>query len=862
MDREEVLYLAPYIFSLLLSLGIFLYAWQRRHVRGARAYAIFVLGQTASILGFIFELISPDLEIKLLWDKFQWLTETCIVILYFLVFSIQFSEYKIRHPRIFWTFWLTPPIIFLALLSTDSIHHLLYPNPHLSTDFPFPELEYNFTSVVYLYSIYIYGATLYGIFLLIRRAVQPYNLYRLQYLTIAAGLIIPVFFTIFALANIRIAPQRDATPFSLAIGNLIVAIGLFRFRLFDLVPIARERVLENMADQIIVLDAQDRVIDINPAALRILGKKSSEIIGKSNSIVFSQWADLVERFMGVNDMTTEVQAVVREQLVYYELRISPIYDQRKQLVGRVVVAHDITKRKTLEDGYRMLSEELDQRVRERTEELRKSAERYQAVVENQTEFIVRWKPDGTRTFVNEAYCRYFEISPEQALSSSFIPLVAEEDRRAVEEKVIRLKSGAVSIETDVHRVIKPDGGIGWQEWTDRAIHDKSGQIFEFQSVGRDITERKLAEVSLLNQLAFDELMTRLLTRFATCAYNEVDTSIEMGLKEIADFMGAEYADILILSEDKTTWTTTHKWGAPQIAAIAHPTQAIPAGKLTWSENKLLKGETIRINTLDDYPSEATMDRQFSKAEGTKSLLSVPIRGMGQLAYGCIDLVAYARQINWSDSDVTHLKIIGDVIANTLERKRAAENLAEAYDTTLEGWAKALELRDKETEGHSRRVTETTLVVARAMGFDEDELTHIRRGSILHDIGKMAIPDEILRKPGPLTDDEREIVMRHPQAAYDLLVRIPHLKKALDIPYSHHEKWDGTGYPRGLKQDEIPLSARIFAVVDVWDALSSDRPYREAWSKEKVSQYLSAESGKHFDPKVVATFLQLLEQGKI
>ena len=132
MNREEFLYLAPYLISLLLSLGIFLYAWQRRHVRGARAYAIFVLGQTASILGFIFELISPDLEIKLLWDKFQWLTETSIIIQAFLLFAIQFSEHKIRHPRTFWTFLLGPPLIFLIFLSTDSLHHLIYPNPHLS----------------------------------------------------------------------------------------------------------------------------------------------------------------------------------------------------------------------------------------------------------------------------------------------------------------------------------------------------------------------------------------------------------------------------------------------------------------------------------------------------------------------------------------------------------------------------------------------------------------------------------------------------------------------------------------------------------------------------------------------------------
>jgi PAS domain S-box-containing protein len=544
------------------------------------------------------------------------------------------------------------------------------------------------------------------------------------------------------------------------------------------------------------------------------------------------------------------------------LKISPIYDQRKQLVGRVIVAHDITKRKTLEDGYRMLSEELEQRVHERTDELRKSAEQYRAVVENQTEFIVRWKPDGTRTFVNEAYCRYWGLTYDQALSSHVMSHLAKEDRHAVEEKISRLTSGAISSETEIHRVVRPDGSIGWQEWTDQAILDEFGQVVEFQSVGRDITERKLAEDSVRNQLAFDELMTSLLTRFATCSYDEVDASIESGLKEIAEFMGADSADILILSEDKTLWNISHQWRAPNLSSALYPTQIIPVGKLIWSEYKLLRGEAIKINTLDDYPPKAMMDRQFSEAEGVKSLVSVPIRGLEKVTYGCIDLLSYTQHIAWSDNDVAHLKMIGDSIANLLERKRAQENLAEAYETTLEGWAKALELRDKETEGHSRRVTETTLVVARAMGFDDEELIHIRHGTILHDIGKMAIPDDILRKPGPLTDSERQIVMHHPKVAYDLLVRIPHLKKALEIPYLHHEKWDGTGYPRGLKRDEIPLSARIFAVVDVWDALSSNRPYREAWPKEKVSQYINAESGKHFDPKVVTVFLQLLEQGKI
>jgi HD-GYP domain-containing protein (c-di-GMP phosphodiesterase class II) len=149
-----------------------------------------------------------------------------------------------------------------------------------------------------------------------------------------------------------------------------------------------------------------------------------------------------------------------------------------------------------------------------------------------------------------------------------------------------------------------------------------------------------------------------------------------------------------------------------------------------------------------------------------------------------------------------------------------------------------------------------------MEIEEDDLEHIRRGAILHDIGKMGIPDQILRKEGELTAEERQIILKHPQTAYDLLKQIPFLEKALEIPYCHHERWDGMGYPRGLKEREIPLSARIFAVADVWDALTTDRPYRKGWSREEAIQYLIRESGKHFDPRVMNVFLSLIEKGEI
>jgi putative nucleotidyltransferase with HDIG domain len=192
-------------------------------------------------------------------------------------------------------------------------------------------------------------------------------------------------------------------------------------------------------------------------------------------------------------------------------------------------------------------------------------------------------------------------------------------------------------------------------------------------------------------------------------------------------------------------------------------------------------------------------------------------------------------------------------------QRTNEELSQAYDSTIEGWSHALDLRDKETEGHTLRVTRLTLELAGAFGFSDAELVHVRRGALLHDIGKMGVPDRILLKTGELTAEEREVMQKHPGFAHDMLLPISYLRPALDIPYCHHEKWDGTGYPRGLKGEEIPLTARIFAVIDVWDALTSDRPYRAAWSPGKTLAHIQEGSGTHFDPHVVEVFMDLIKR---
>ena len=205
-------------------------------------------------------------------------------------------------------------------------------------------------------------------------------------------------------------------------------------------------------------------------------------------------------------------------------------------------------------------------------------------------------------------------------------------------------------------------------------------------------------------------------------------------------------------------------------------------------------------------------------------------------------------------NMTRLNRYRLLIEKRKESEKLHQELLEAYDLTIEGWSSALDLRDKETEGHTRRVSETTVKMARLMGLGEDECLHIKRGALLHDVGKLGIPDSILLKPGPLSDEEWGVMRKHPEYAFEWLSKIDYLKKAMEIPHYHHERWDGSGYPEGLKGEQIPLAARIFAIIDVYDALTSNRPYRSAMSPDEVRRYIREHTGSHFDPNLVEVFL--------
>lgn len=303
----------------------------------------------------------------------------------------------------------------------------------------------------------------------------------------------------------------------------------------------------------------------------------------------------------------------------------------------------------------------------------------------------------------------------------------------------------------------------------------------------------------------------------------------------------------------------------------------------WRGFRTKAPERMRVRLGEGYAGRAALERRTvhvpNLSEAAVASAQAPLLASeGFVAYYAVPLIAKGRiqgvlevfhraplepdgeWLEFLETLAGQAAIAIDNVALFDQVQRSHVELILAYDDTIEGWSRALDLRDRETEGHTQRVTEMTLRLARALGVKEEDLVHMRRGALLHDIGKLGVPDSILLKPGPLTPQEWEVMRRHPQYAYEMLSPIAYLRPALDIPYCHHEKWDGTGYPRGLKGEQIPLAARIFAVVDVWDALSSDRPYRRAWPPEKVRAYLEDQAGKHFDPRVVEVFLRELGSG--
>jgi response regulator RpfG family c-di-GMP phosphodiesterase/PAS domain-containing protein len=376
----------------------------------------------------------------------------------------------------------------------------------------------------------------------------------------------------------------------------------------------------------------------------------------------------------------------------------------------------------------------------------------------------------------------------------------------------------------------------------------------------DITERQKAEQQIQSQL--QRLAALRTIDMAITASLDLRVTLDVLLDQVTSQLHVDAAGVLLLNPHTQLLEFLAGRGF-RVGNLGRPNNHLLSEDYTGQA--ILERRTITIQDLGEMRDlrRANLFRE----EDFKTYFVVPLIAKGQVK-GVLEV--FTRTFLTPDPEwYDFLETLAGQTAIAIDNASLFENLqrsnielAMAYDATIEGWSRALDMRDRETEGHTERVTEMTLRLAEAMGIQKDSMVHIRRGALLHDIGKMGISDSILLKTGPLDEEKWKIMRMHPVYAYDLLSPIAYLKPALDIPYCHHEKWDGSGYPRGLKEEQIPLAARIFAVVDVYDALRSDRPYRRAWPEDKVRQYICEQSGKHFDPQIVELFMAFLENGSI
>ncbi len=480
----------------------------------------------------------------------------------------------------------------------------------------------------------------------------------------------------------------------------------------------------------------------------------------------------------------------------------------------------------------------------------------QALVEHTDIGIVVLDRQGIVRYWSPACERILGWRADEILGKPYPVVLAAEEVEYRENLRKVFRGERLSNVEAVHQ--KKDGTVIHLGFSVAPLRDHRGIVTHVLSLFTDISGRKQAEQLAERRFRYLQALRQIDT--AIVSGFDALTTLNTALRHVVTELHVDAADILLLN--------------PQ------------TGFLDFAAGRGFRSEMLqhtRLSPGEGFAGQVLRDRKvihvqdISKSDNVSLSRAVQIAREKFVAYVGVPLVVkdeaigaleifHRSALDVNDEWLTLLETLAgqaSIAVNDArlyqDLQRAHTDLSLAYEETLEGWAAALDLRDKETEGHTRRVTELTLRLARAAGMSEEELIHIRRGALLHDIGKIGIPDAILLKPGALTEEEWVIMRQHPQLTYNMLSHIAYLRPALEIPYCHHEKWDGSGYPRGLKGEQIPLAARLFAVVDVWDALRSDRPYRQAWTEDKTLEYIRAQAGKHFDPQAVELFFQVISE---
>ena len=459
---------------------------------------------------------------------------------------------------------------------------------------------------------------------------------------------------------------------------------------------------------------------------------------------------------------------------------------------------------------------------------------------------------GKLQFSDEMY-RLFDIAPEDFVHNldGLLNISYSSDRPQLATWMNQIRSGERPKELDF-RIFRKSGELRYIQGRGAPVYgDSSEKPLGILGTMQDVTEHKLTEIQIRQQIARLTAL-RKIDRAIMSSF-ELRIVLDVVLSETLEQLQVDAASIWLLQPDGgLKYVTGIGLKTNQIETIPTPIGKNLAERAV-AERRLIQVTDLNTHSLDQDYFRLLIDEGFVCYFGIPLITKEKVNGILEIFHRT-PLQSYPEWLEFLETLAGQAAIAIDNATLFRNLQHSNFELKLAYDATIEGWSHALDMRDKETEGHTQRVTAMSIKLARIMGVPEEQLVEMHRGALLHDIGKMGIPDNILLKPDKLTDDEWTIMRLHPQLAYDWLKPITYLQQAIQVPYCHHEKWDGTGYPRGLRGDDIPFLARIFTIVDVWDALTSDRPYRPSWSKERTIEYISEQRGRHFDPKVVDVFL--------
>lgn len=562
-----------------------------------------------------------------------------------------------------------------------------------------------------------------------------------------------------------------------------------------------------------------------------------------------------------------------------------ITSDRLQILNLLLSTYETAVQKneelaTAQNELRELADSLEERVQQRTIELQAEIierrrteaaliESNQALVTSQNAEIATKKqlerllnaspamiysrapgPPYNVTFVSDNVADRLGYEPLLLLNNEFWnSRIHPDDKEDVVDSVARLQRGEPL--TLLYRFRRADEVYCWLRDELTLLCDEAGNPSEIAGFWMDVTKQHQAEESVRRQLL--RLSSLRTIDAAITGGLDLRVTLSLFLEQVAGQLGVEAANVFIMNpvQQRLQLVATHGFDSRR-------TPEISLGEGLPGRAALQK---LTLHSVEAESTAVSRNEQALLGVLEKVHYATPLTIKGEVK-GVLEVYS-SQYLNidqeWIDFYET-LATQGAIAIDSAQMfdglRQANLELTMAYEATLQGWVQALDLRDRETEHHTKRVTEITLRLASALGIPEHEGEHMRRGALLHDIGKMGIPDEILHKPGPLTEDEWTIMKRHPEYARGFLSEILYLRPALDIPYRHHEKWDGTGYPSGLRGEEIPLAARVFAIADVWDALTSDRPYRAAWPTQQVRQHIQEQAGKHFDPDLVKLFLEM------